>query len=316
MSIDYSGMNNLPRIKKLPVNFSYHPSFQRHWMQVSPFSVEISLTGNLPHYLKYPNELLSDLADIAEFSQSEGVQAYVQRVFKANPNSFTVVRGLCFPDGSGYSPTVDHNDHYITIVEYDPRYSKEISANHYIRLDDHLQALGEARTEIANIIRVQVERGVTEGVARAIQESTATLQQVQNEKQRIQNQIKRLEVEKARMEAIEARLAVREAEKATRKTQPRDTKGYVYLLKNLHEAGIYKIGMTTDPSTRIRKLEVVLPFPVECDCLIATSDRIALEAELHTKFADKRIDGEWFRLDAADVEYIRNLAQESQRDAH
>jgi hypothetical protein len=43
--------------------------------------------------------------------------------------------------------------------------------------------------------------------------------------------------------------------------------------------------------------------------MIQTSDMRELERMLHARFADKRVDGEWFILTPEDVEYIKGLAQ-------
>ena len=82
--------------------------------------------------------------------------------------------------------------------------------------------------------------------------------------------------------------------------------GYVYLLKS--EVGHWKIGRAKDPVARIKTFTVKLPFRVEYETLIKTDDMQKLERELHERFADKRLDGEWFDLDADDVEYIRGLS--------
>lgn len=88
--------------------------------------------------------------------------------------------------------------------------------------------------------------------------------------------------------------------------KPRDRKGHVYLIQS--PTGAYKIGRTTDPADRLRTFNVKLPFEVEYVCVIATDDMYALERQLHSKFAAKRVNGEWFILSPDDVEYIKGLS--------
>lgn len=89
----------------------------------------------------------------------------------------------------------------------------------------------------------------------------------------------------------------------TRTSKP----GYVYLLKS--PLGAYKIGKTSNPDNRIKTFSVKLPFEVEYTCVIKCVDMNELEKRLHAKFADKRINGEWFALTTDDIEYIRWLSQ-------
>lgn len=85
----------------------------------------------------------------------------------------------------------------------------------------------------------------------------------------------------------------------------RDRSGWVYLVQS--PTGYYKIGRTSDPDNRVKTFKVKLPFEVEYICLIQTGDMYILESQLHIRFADKRVNGEWFNLESADVEYIRSL---------
>jgi hypothetical protein len=85
------------------------------------------------------------------------------------------------------------------------------------------------------------------------------------------------------------------------------TSGYIYLIRSDNKG--FKIGYTTNPKNRITTLEVKLPFAIEYECLIKTDDIAALEKDLHTQFADKRINGEWFDLSEDDVKYIKSLAE-------
>lgn len=88
-----------------------------------------------------------------------------------------------------------------------------------------------------------------------------------------------------------------------------DASGYVYLIKALHDETLFKIGKTRNPEKRKTSLGVKLPFPIDFECLIKTDDMHSLEYRLHDEFVGRRLDGEWFRLSSADVEYIRSLEQ-------
>lgn len=85
--------------------------------------------------------------------------------------------------------------------------------------------------------------------------------------------------------------------------------GYVYLIQS--PSGYYKIGKTINPTNRMKTFTVKLPFEVEYLALIPTQDRHSLERELHKLFDNKRVNGEWFQLDANDVAHIKNLAVQS-----
>lgn len=84
--------------------------------------------------------------------------------------------------------------------------------------------------------------------------------------------------------------------------------GYVYLLSALHDSSLYKIGRTNNPNNRLHTFSVKLPFAVEYLCVIQTDDMYLLERQLHGKYSSKRLEGEWFKLDLEDVDYIKGLA--------
>ena len=84
--------------------------------------------------------------------------------------------------------------------------------------------------------------------------------------------------------------------------------GFVYLIKH-SEKPLYKIGITVNPEVRIKGFNSGLPFTVEEICTIATDDMRKMELNLHNKYLDKRVNGEWFALEPADVEYIKSLAE-------
>lgn len=92
-----------------------------------------------------------------------------------------------------------------------------------------------------------------------------------------------------------------------RVTEKKKRDGFVYLLQQVGGTH-YKIGYSKNPESRNKTFGIQLPFDVEFICLIKTDDMIALELELHEKFASKRGSGEWFALNPEDVEYIKGLA--------
>lgn len=98
--------------------------------------------------------------------------------------------------------------------------------------------------------------------------------------------------------------AIRAERKKARGNLPRNH-GFVYLLQSPTSA--YKIGRTADPDDRMATFSVKLPFEVEYEHLIETSNMYQLESELHARFADRRVNGEWFDLTNEDVAYIKSL---------
>jgi hypothetical protein len=81
--------------------------------------------------------------------------------------------------------------------------------------------------------------------------------------------------------------------------------GYVYLI--LAENGLYKIGKAKNVSTRLQPFSVHFPMKWELVYTFQSDDYSKAEAQLHSKFADKRGVGEWFQLESDDVEYIKSI---------
>ncbi len=74
--------------------------------------------------------------------------------------------------------------------------------------------------------------------------------------------------------------------------------GGVYLLK----AGPhYKIGKAVEFDKRIKQLKIQLPFAIEVVHKIYAQNPSVAESQWHKRFANKRVNGEWFTLTEADV---------------
>lgn len=82
--------------------------------------------------------------------------------------------------------------------------------------------------------------------------------------------------------------------------------GFVYLVKEVNGPH-YKIGRSKNPDNRTATFGVKLPYRIQYECVVKTDDMYELESRLHSQFADKRADGEWFALSAEDVQSIHAL---------
>jgi hypothetical protein len=80
--------------------------------------------------------------------------------------------------------------------------------------------------------------------------------------------------------------------------------GYVYLLT---DGEIYKIGVTRGSiENRIKKLQTGNPYEICIVDYFATDKPFKLEKMLHNKHSLKRVNNEWFALEACDVRNFKS----------
>ena len=84
----------------------------------------------------------------------------------------------------------------------------------------------------------------------------------------------------------------------------RDDAGFVYVVKC---AGYYKIGATRNATQRIARFETSYPHDLKVHRVAHVQNMSLVESSLHTRFADKRVKGEWFNLDSNDLRVIARL---------
>jgi hypothetical protein len=78
--------------------------------------------------------------------------------------------------------------------------------------------------------------------------------------------------------------------------------GFVYLIKSGRH---FKIGKANSVEARHRQLKIQLPQVAEVVHRIKTDDPYGIESYWHRRFADKRLNGEWFALSAEDIKAFR-----------
>lgn len=100
------------------------------------------------------------------------------------------------------------------------------------------------------------------------------------------------------------KLVFESAYRAMRKVKNTPVKQYIYLLHTEHSV---KIGASNNPERRTSTLGTQIAFPVLKTDIFEVEDQFKAEAELHGKFKNVRLNGEWFKLTEDHVKEIHNL---------
>ena len=100
--------------------------------------------------------------------------------------------------------------------------------------------------------------------------------------------------------------AIDKYNQAHRKENKKDSSGCIYFLGREE---CVKIGKTKNIDGRVEALKSYVPFKAELLHSIRSKNVIQDEKKFHKIFAEKRINGEWFKLEEKDIQKIKEIQE-------
>ena len=168
-----------------------------------------------------------------------------------------------------------------------------------LKTDKLVRLLGTA----INFVYHQETNTVLPVISPGVILSRQEVQELIQELQKFYNTFSDADIEKSnRIYAESHQPSLTEQPKLPRKSIP----GWVYLVK-AEDINQYKIGQSKAPNIRLKALQKQSPIKLTLIHLIQCADVGKAEANLHKRFADYKVSGEWFELDQVSVDYIKSL---------
>lgn len=204
-------------------------------------------------------------------------------------------------DKANASLQIEISDAYLKLKE------KELRLTHEYR--EQLKIERDLRSEERRLAREEkrLEQEAAKALARE-EEYKALLQQARAEVGVTDSYEQLVKIAELERQLAEAQNTAERAKAMAEKTKS----GFVYIISNIGSFGdgIVKIGLTRrlDPTDRVRELgDASVPFLFDTHAMIYSDEAPALEAALHARFDDRRINAanmrkEFFRVSLNEVE--------------
>ena len=88
-------------------------------------------------------------------------------------------------------------------------------------------------------------------------------------------------------------------------------KGFVYVLCDPEGTGLFKIGVTKGSiERRIKKLQTGDPNEIFIHTFFQTDDPYFFEKQLHFKYREQHVHGEWYDLDAEQLKMFKTYCEQ------